>query len=426
MTSPPLAETTSTPTTEVFPSRDFRALWAALGVSQLGTAVSAVAIPLIAVLALGASPAQMSLLVAIELAPAFLIRIPAATWSDSLTSRVPLMTACNVVRAAIVGLVPLLWWFDALSFGFLLLVIGVGSLLTGVYASLSTPVLVDVVPPAHLVSANGRMSATRSVADVSGPALGGALLAILAAPFVVIADAVSFLLSAVLLTRVREQRGRVAARSDAPRPAGRRTGDLTRLGSALVRRSGFRALLVVAFCNGAAEPVLVLFLVHDLQLLPSVIGLLLALGALGGVTGGLLVGRIISGRGPGTALSVGVACMLVAFAVLPFGVAGSSGAVAVIGFELAGSFGGTVLIATVFGTLQGAAPPGKVARVMALAMTFLQVAAVVGALVGGLLGTFVGPRATIAVLAVVLFGSLAPVLLWWRARNWQVDPDKEW
>jgi hypothetical protein len=142
----PLLVKAPVPDAEVFPSRSFKALWAALGVSQLGSAVSAIALPLIAALSLGATPGQMSLLVAIELIPAFLIRVPAAAWADSLRRRLPLMSACNLLRAVVIGAVPLLWWFDALSFGTLLLIGGAGSLLTGVYASLSSPVLVDVVP----------------------------------------------------------------------------------------------------------------------------------------------------------------------------------------------------------------------------------------------------------------------------------------
>jgi MFS family permease len=430
MASPPAVRAAPESAVEVFPSQRFRALWAALGVSQFGTAVSAVAIPLIAVLVLGVSPGQMSVLVAIEMVPAFLIRIPAATWSDSLASRVPLMSACNLLRAAVIALVPLLWWLDVLSFLALLLVIGTGSLLTGVYASLASPVLVEVVPAAHLVDANGRISATRSVADISGPALGGALLAVVAAPVVVVADAISFLVSALLLTRVKARRQlapagvvptEATAGTASSHPEGRRAGDLRRLGRSLIRRSGMQVLIAVGFINGVVEPVLILFLVHDLRIRPSVIGLLFALGAVGGVAGGVAVGRLMKRRGPGGALAIGVASMLASMVALPFGTVGPSGVAAVVLLELAGSFGGTLMIATVFGTIQRAAPAGKVARVMALSMTFLQVAAVAGALVGGLLGTFAGLRTTIAVATVLMFIALVPPLLRWRAAGWKVD-----
>jgi predicted MFS family arabinose efflux permease len=141
--------------------------------------------------------------------------------------------------------------------------------------------------------------------------------------------------------------------------------------------------------------------------------------------GGLLVGRIMNRRGPGVALAVGAASVLGSIIALPFGMAGLSGAAAVVVFELAGSFGGTLMIATLFGTLQSWAPAGKVARVMALAMMILQVAAVIGAPVGGLLGTFVGLRASIGFAAVLMFVTVVPQLLRLRAAGWEIDPDKE-
>ncbi len=244
------------------------------------------------------------------------------------------------------------------------------------------------------------------------------------APLVVLADALSFLLSALLLTRVRATREAAAPDPAPARRAGRRTGELAPLARSLVRNSGMQALAAVAFVNSMVEPVLILFLVRDLHLRASVIGLLLALGAVGGVVGGLLVGRIMRRRGPGVALGIGAASMVCSMVALPFAAAGPVGAGAVVIFELAGSFGGTLMIATVFGTLQSTAPAGKVGRLMALAMMFLQVAAVFGAPVGGLLGTFAGLRATIATGAVLILLTVVPQLLRWRAAGWKIEPEE--
>ncbi|HKT04729.1 MAG TPA: MFS transporter, partial [Rugosimonospora sp.] len=183
-----------------FPGRDFRTLWVAVFVSQIGSAVTLVAVPLIAVVVLHATPGQMSLVAAADMVPSFLARVPVAAWSDRVLRRVPTMVACNLAQATAIGLVPLLWWRGALTLPALLAVVACSSLLLGAYGSLASPVVVTLVPPEHLVTANGRMSATHSVADVGGAGLAGLLLAALAAPVVVLVDAVSFVVSALLLT----------------------------------------------------------------------------------------------------------------------------------------------------------------------------------------------------------------------------------
>ncbi|GAA1338315.1 hypothetical protein GCM10009647_081210 [Streptomyces sanglieri] len=138
--------------------------------------------------------------------PSILIRVWVAGWSDRIrTSRIPFMIACNLVQAASISVVPLLWWLGKLSIPALLVVAAVGSAGLGVHASLSSPVLVQVVPEVRLVDANGKLAATRSAADISGPSIAGGLPvpAALTAPWAVPVDAVSFVASAMVLTRVR-------------------------------------------------------------------------------------------------------------------------------------------------------------------------------------------------------------------------------
>lgn len=273
-----------------FPSRSFRAMWAATGVSQAGSAVSMVVIPLIAAATLHASAGQMAWLAAADLAPSMLIQVPAAAWSDRLRRRVPVLAACNLVQAAIVTGIPLLWWAGAFGYPVLLLLAALASLSLGVYASLASPLLVQVVPGEHLVEANGKLSSTRSVAGIAGPAAAGVLLAVVSAPLVVLLDAVSFALSAGLLTRVRA-RPRAEPEAPASVPAKRDQGAMIRFAVAVARRPATRAVVAVGFVNGLTQAILVLFLVHDLHLRPSVISLLFAVGAVGGISGGLLAGR---------------------------------------------------------------------------------------------------------------------------------------
>jgi MFS family permease len=417
-----VAVTAAAALTERFPNRSFRVLWSALGISQFGSAVTSVTIPLIAAVALGASAGQMGLLVVAGILPAFLVKLPAAAWSDALHNRISLLVACDVAQAVVIGLVPALWWFGMLRFVAIVVLVGAASVLGGLYGALSSPLLVEVVPRPHLVSANGRISATRSVADIGGPAVGGALLAVMAAPFVVLADAASFLLSALLLTGIRT----VPDSGSAPEERAREEsaparGGLRRTAAGLLRRSGVQAMIAIAFVNGVTESVLVLFVLRDLRIPPSLVGPLLGLGAVGGILGGLLVGRIMDRYGSASTLALGALATIGSLALLPFSVTGWSAAAGAVVFELAGSFGGTLLLATVFGGLQSTAPPDRIARVMALAGSFLQVGTVVGALAGGALGASVGLRATVAAAAALMFVTLVPLLLRWRRRGWSAE-----
>ncbi|WP_035803049.1 MFS transporter [Kitasatospora mediocidica] len=408
-----------------FPDGRFRALWAATGLSQVGSAVSNVTIPVCAAVTLGASALEMTWLAVIELLPSLLIRIPAASWSDGLRRpRAPVMAACNLVQAAVMGLVPLLWWLGALNIVLLLVLAAVASFALGVYSALASPLLVQIVPKAHLVEANGKMSATRSVADISGPALGGALLARIAAPSVVLVDALSFLLSAALLSRVRTEKVAQGATTGAPKAAKERLGAAAnvRLARAMARQSGVRAMVAVAFVNGLTQPVLVLFLVRSVHMRPSLIGSLLAFGAVGGVAGGMLVGRAQKSLGSGRTVAVGAAASLLSLALLPFASAGPSAMAGLVLLELAGSFGGTLLVATVFGGLQAAAPRERIAQVMAMAWVQLQAAGLIGVPIGGALAIGYGTRWAMVVAFAVLALALGPQLVRWALTRWAPDP----
>lgn len=402
---------------EAFPGKQFRALWAAVGVSQLGSAVTLVAMPLIAVITLGASVGQMAWLTALELAPAMLIRLPAAAWADSIRRpRVPYMMACNLIQAGIMASVPLLWWLGLLSFGTLLPLAALASAALGVYSSLSSPVLVQVVPKPNLVDANAKLSATRSAADIAGPAVAGGLLALLAAPLVVLVDCLSFLVAATLLSRVKAP----AARS--PLQPMRARSAAWRLTRAMMRRSSMQAMVSVAFVNGIVQTVLILFLAWELRLSQWAIGLLLGLGAVGGVVAGLLTGRLLDRVGPGRTLAIGALATIGSLALLPFSTAGPTAIAGVVLFELAGSLGGTLMIATIFGGLQGAAPEGQVSLTMALAGTMIQLAALAGAPLGGVLGGRFGLRATLTTGLLLMMVTLLPQVVRWMVARWRVDP----
>ena len=417
----------SAPPASLLRNRNFGRLWLARGLSQTGTALTVTIIPLVAAASLGASARQMGLLVAAGMLPAVLVAVPVAAWADGVSRLIPALVLCDLLRAGIVGLVPLLWWRHELSFGLLLAVVIARSALSAVYSACSSPVIVDVVPREQLIAANGKLSATSNVADVAGPAAGAGLLAVLAAPLALLFDAVSFLLSAILTSFVRPGQ-QPASAAEQPRQAGQRRpatwslSELVAVGRGVFARSDVRGVTAIAFINGVVQAVAVLFFVRVLKLPIATVSLLAGSGAIGGILAGVLVGRLVQRLGARRVLVVGYLLTLWSLVLVPFGTVGAVAVLVALNLDLMGSFGATLLIVTVFGDLQATAARGTVARVMAFASTLLQAATAVGALLGGALGAVAGVRPTLALAAAVLAVLLVPRTVFWY-REWRPASD---
>lgn len=188
--------------------RDFRLLWAGQSVSDLGTAVSGVVLPLIAVVYLHATAFEVGALAAAEWVPWLLIGLPAGVWVDRLRCR-PLMIGCDVVRALAIGSVPVVAAFDALGIGQLFLVASVTGFATVVFQVAYQAYLPSLVDGDGLAEGNAKLQGSQAVAQVVGPGLGGFLVQVLRAPYALIVDAASYLVSGAALLAIR-------AREDAP------------------------------------------------------------------------------------------------------------------------------------------------------------------------------------------------------------------
>lgn len=185
----------------LFRHRNFMLLFGADTVSQLGTQISMLALPLVAVLALEASEFETGLLVAAETAAFLLVGLPAGVWVDRMRRRRILITA-DVVRGALLASVPIAWWLDALSLP-QLYVVALGMGLATVFFDIAyQSYLPSLVGRDQLMDGNAKLEIVRSAAGVAGPSVGGGLVQVLTAPVAVLADAVSFLGSALFLWRI--------------------------------------------------------------------------------------------------------------------------------------------------------------------------------------------------------------------------------
>lgn len=302
-------------TTSVHRNPGFLWLWGATGVSVLGAQVTQLALPVLAVILLGATEWQMGVLNAAGTAAFLLVGLPAGAWIDRWMKR-RVMIAADVVRAVILAAVPLLWFADALQFWHLYVVaaiIGVATVFFDVSYQSYLPVLVE---SEQVGQANSTLEGTAQVARIGGPGLGGALLTVLSAPVLLIANALSYLVSAVLLWRIRDPE--VPADVALRRPLHQEIAEGVRFvwNQPLIRSivgttAGANLFYALAFT------LFPLYVLRDLDLGPVGFGIMMSFGAAGGLLGALATPRLARWIGEGTIITVSAIVGAASFALLP-------------------------------------------------------------------------------------------------------------
>src|SRR5262249_3808402 len=174
--------------------REFQKFWAGSAISDVGSQITTLAVPLIAALTLDATPWQMGLLAAAGSAPILLVGLLAGVWVDRVRRR-PVMIAADLGSAGLLLIVPLAAAAGALRVEILYAVLLATGGLTVLFDVAHLSFLPSLVSADRLVEGNARLESTAAAAQVAGPSLGGVLVNVMTAPFALIADALSFLLS---------------------------------------------------------------------------------------------------------------------------------------------------------------------------------------------------------------------------------------
>src|SRR5918994_4012999 len=181
---------------------DFLKLWSAETISQFGSQITGLALPLVAVITLDVSAFEVSALFVIEMAPFLLISLPAGVWVDRLPRR-PILVIADVGRAAALITVPIAYWADALTIWQLYGVGFVVGVFTVFFDVAYQSYLPSLVQRDQLVDGNSKLEVSRSAAQLGGPAAAGLLIQLLRAPVAILVDAISFLASALFLFAIR-------------------------------------------------------------------------------------------------------------------------------------------------------------------------------------------------------------------------------
>lgn len=380
--------------------RDFSLLWGGQTISQFGTMINnSVALPLLAVIVLHASPVQMGVLTAAETAAFAVIGLPTGAWVDRVR-RKPTMIIADLGRAALLTTIPVAWWLDLLTLTQLIVVSLLVGALTVFFDVAYQSYLPSLVGREHLGQGNARLQASQSVAVVSGPALGGLIVHALGAATTLLVDTVSFLISAAALWRIRTVE-RQPERSDR-----RLLADIAQGLDFVLRNKYLRAITAcTATCNlfgGITSAMYVLFLARVLGLSAATIGLVIGASGIGGVLGALTAGWWH--RAIGQARSIWLSILVTTpFALLiPLAGAGLPVWAAGVGYAVFGY--GVVVYNVVQVSFRQAICPDHLLGRMNASVRFLVWGAIpLGGLGGGLLADAIGVRGALWVASVGMF-----------------------
>jgi len=266
--------------------RDFLLLWSAQGVSAVGSRITRTALPMAAILAVGASAWDLGWLAVALSLPGVLVAWLAGGFVDRHRRR-PLLIATDVIRAAALLAIPLAWLAGALSFALLCSVALVTGLCTVLFNLADHVFITDLVARRRLADANGKREAVDAVAEIVGPALGGMLVALWTAPLAIAVDAATFVVSAILVSRIQRRETVRAVAAASSLAADVRTGIRVVWRTPAIRTL-FCAMAMFTLCGSFMASLYTLFALSELHLSPAQLGIAIGCGGVGGLIGAAL------------------------------------------------------------------------------------------------------------------------------------------
>jgi len=395
-------------------TNDFRRVLAGEGISNFGSMLSRLALPWLATLALAATPLQMALLLVADVAAGAAGALLLGTLIDRAPKRA-VMIGADLARAGVLGLLAALAFFGVLSIWLLAAAAALTGLLTVAFELARSAWVAQSVEPARLPARNAQLSAIGSVSETSAFALGGWLYQLLGAVLALAVDAVSYLLSAACLWGLRA--GRDAASPVAP--GGGRSGGATggawlrfiaelRSGLAVIRATPeLRALAILevllALGGSLFGTSYMIFVARDLGFGTGALGMIFAMGGIGGVAGAALAPGLARRAGSGNAMTIGLGLMTLGALCIPLAAGVTlAGAALLVAHQVVGDGGATIFQVHDRTLRQTAVAPELLARADGGLRTLGQLATLLGALGGGWLATELGARFAMGGVVAIL------------------------
>jgi MFS family permease len=398
--------------------RAFFAVWSASTISLFGSLITRTALPFAAILILDAGPLEISAIRSAELIAGLIVGLFAGAWVDRLLRR-PILIWADIGRAVLLGSIPVAYVLDVLGLPQLLFVAFAAAVLSTFFDVADNAYLPTVVPRARLIEANSALTATGSIAEFSAFGIGGFLIELFKAPIAIAIDAVTFVVSALLLGTIRKK-------EPAPTPVADREPVLREIrdGMRIVFRSP--VLRALALSHGGTHILwgifgtsYLLFALDELQLGPAAVGVIAAVGGIGSLAGSMLAPRMVRRFGIGRTILLGMVGFVIGNALIPLapaaavGAAGAAifvGAAFLIAQQLIGDSLATVYEITEVSLVQASVGDRILGRVNATIGTFTTLLTLAGAILGGVLAETLGLRAA---FAIGLLGGVFGIVVVW-------------
>jgi len=378
---------------------DFMRLWTGQTLSVFGSMIGATAMGFTAILFLHATPFQLGLLSAARLAPGFLTGLVAGAWVDRLRRR-PIMIAADIGRAVLLATIPLAALVGFLRIEQLYIVTLLTSVLTIFFDIAYQSYLPSLIGQAELIEGNSKLSASASVAEVSGFGLAGWLVQIFTAPISILIDAVSFVVSAgfVSLIRAPEQPAEKNTQPNLRR-------EICEGLQALLQQPLLRATAACRFSQeffvGMYGTLVVLYMARDLGFAPGILGTIWAVGGISSLIGAMAAARVTRRLGIGPAMIGGLLLFGISMSLIPLAQGATLAAAGLLIMQqLFGDGAATIYQINHVSLRQAITPERLLGRVNASAQFLGLGGTLAGSLLGGLMGGMVGVRITLFLAAL--------------------------
>ncbi len=413
--------TSETPDVPLLRDHNFVTFWTGQALSQVGEQVSGLALPVTAVLLLQASDGEVGILNAAGVAAFLLIGLPAGAWIDRMRKRAVMIRA-DLVRAAALATIPVLWWLGVLQIWQLYLVALVVGVATVFFDISYQSIIPSLVTATRIPEANGKLESTSQLAHLLGPALAGWLVGLVTAPIAVVATVGTYLSSFAALRLTRDHEARHPPDRANRMPVRHEVAEGLRwvFGHPLLRR----IVATTGISNLASTLTYTLTPILFLRVLgftPATMGLLFSLSAVGGLAGAVTSGRVMAWLGAARAIPASSIVFSVAALLLPAAtLVPQEFAFPVLVVEgVLTSWAVLLYNITQVSFRQRITPPRLLGRMNASIRFCVWGVMPLAALTAGLLGEVLGTVPTIWIGSVAGLASIVPVVWgpFWRMRD---------
>ncbi len=395
----------------IWRDRSFLAVWSASTISVFGSLITRTALPFAAILILDAGAGEIAAIRSAELIAGLILGLFAGAWVDRLLRR-PILIWADLGRAVLLGSIPVTAVLGLLGMPQLLFVSFGAAAFSTFFDVADNAYLPTVVPREKLVAANSALTATGSVAEFSAFGIGGFLVEVFTAPIAIAIDAVTFLVSALLLGTIRKK-------ELTPKPHADREPVLREIRDGMRIVAGSPVLRALALSHGGTHILwgvfgtgYLLFAIDELGLGPAAIGVIAAVGGIGSLAGSALAPYMVRRFGIGHAMLLGMLGFVIGNSLIPLAPAGAVllGAAFLIAQQLIGDSLATVYEVTEVSLQQAMVGDRLLGRVNATIATFTTLMTLFGAVLGGVVAETIGLRAA---FAIGLLGGVLSLLVVW-------------